>query len=106
MNVDTASNRWRVAAAQLRKLVIAGVLAIAVTTSASAAGAAGTDSGATVSAHWVQKNLNFRYMGFTTHYSCEGLRDNVRQVLLDLGARRSDLHLRSVGCTRGVGQPE
>src|SRR5580698_10464283 len=51
-------------------------------------------------AHWVQRKLDYTYMGFTTKYSCDGLRDNVRQVLLALGARRKDLKIQSTGCTR------
>ena len=31
---------------------------------------------------------NFFYTGRTSRYSCDGLRDKVRAMLLDLGARR------------------
>jgi hypothetical protein len=57
-------------------------------------------------AHWVERKLNYTYMGFTTKYSCDGLRDNVRQVLLALGARKKDLKIQSSGCTRISGAPE
>ncbi|HTV77389.1 MAG TPA: hypothetical protein VMF03_03985 [Steroidobacteraceae bacterium] len=57
-------------------------------------------------AHWVERKLDFTYMGFTTHYSCDGLRDNVRDALLALGARRKDLHIQETGCTRLEGAPE
>lgn len=57
-------------------------------------------------AHWVERKLDFTYMGFTTHYSCDGLRDNVREVLLALGARKKDLKVQSTGCTRISGAPE
>ena len=57
-------------------------------------------------AHWVERKLDYTYQGFTTHYSCDGLRDNVRQVLLALGARRKDLKIQSTGCTRLNGAPE
>src|SRR5580698_10683385 len=56
--------------------------------------------------HWVERKLDYSYMGFTTKYSCDGLRDNVRQVLLALGARRKDLKIQSTGCTRLNGAPE
>ncbi|HEY1898422.1 MAG TPA: hypothetical protein VGG49_01360 [Steroidobacteraceae bacterium] len=61
---------------------------------------------ASPAAHWVQRKLSFTYMGFTTHYSCDGLRDNVREVLLALGARKKDLQIHSTGCTRLTGAPE
>jgi hypothetical protein len=57
-------------------------------------------------AHWVERKLDYTYQGFTTKYSCDGLRDNVRQVLLALGARKKDLKIRSSGCTRLNGVPE
>jgi hypothetical protein len=49
-------------------------------------------------AQWVERKLDYTYMGFTTHYTCDGLRDNVRDVLLALGARRKDLKIQSRGC--------
>jgi hypothetical protein len=54
---------------------------------------------------WMQKKISFTYLGFTTHYSCEGLLDQVRQVLLELGARRSDLNVHEFGCTARLGEP-
>jgi hypothetical protein len=55
---------------------------------------------------WMPRKLQFVYMGFTTHYSCDGLRDNMRSVLLQLGAREKDLKLQPYGCTRTFGKPE
>jgi hypothetical protein len=52
------------------------------------------------SAHWVKRKLEYTYMGFTSKYSCDGLTDNVRDVLLALGARKADLKIHSLGCTR------
>ncbi len=49
---------------------------------------------------WVERKLDYTYMGFTTHFSCDGLRDTVREVLLALGARKSDLKIYSRGCAR------
>jgi hypothetical protein len=54
------------------------------------------------SAVWVPKELNFAYQGFTTTYSCDGLQDRMRRVLIKLGAR-PDLRVRGYGCTRLVG---
>jgi hypothetical protein len=51
---------------------------------------------------WVPKELNFAYQGFTTTYSCDGLQDRMRRVLIKLGARH-DLQVRGFGCTQLVG---
>ena len=56
--------------------------------------------------HWVERKLDYTYQGFTTKYSCDGLRDNVRAVLLALGARKKDLQIHSSGCSRLNGAPE
>jgi hypothetical protein len=57
-----------------------------------------------VPAVWKTQELRFDYIGFTSKYSCDGLRDKVESVLLLLGARR-DLEVRPFGCSR-MGAPE
>jgi hypothetical protein len=57
-----------------------------------------------VAAVWVQKEVNFRYVGFTTKYSCDGLQSRVREILLQLGAR-DDLQVTGFGCLK-VDAPE
>ena len=44
------------------------------------------------------------YMGFTSHYSCDGLADKMRSIVLQLGAR-SDLKVRNVPCSGTLGRP-
>ncbi len=39
------------------------------------------------SANWSEHELDFQYMGFTSHYSCSGLEGEMRRILLKLGAR-------------------
>jgi hypothetical protein len=68
-------------------------------TSARAAGSSGSEAAA-----WVQKEVNFRYVGFTAKYSCDGLRDRIGPILLKLGAR-DDLKMTGYGC-EGVNSPE
>jgi len=70
----------------------------------SGAAVAAEDSGA-VSAVWTPKELHFVYMGFTSKFSCDGLADRMRQVLLLLGAR-SDLKVTPSGCTSPYGRPD
>lgn len=48
---------------------------------------AAADSQPTVNAVWVEKDIEFTYMGFTSYYSCDGLRDKLRWVLKEIGAR-------------------
>jgi hypothetical protein len=61
---------------------------------------------ASVPGVWADKELNFTYMGFTTRYSCDGLRDKMRGVLLDLGADKKSLKVLQSGCTSASGRPE
>ena len=56
--------------------------------------------GGPVHAVWTPKSYNFTFNGFTSHYSCEGLRDKLRIILLRLGAR-SDLEVVARGCGGG-----
>jgi hypothetical protein len=69
----------------------------------AAAAAARADEGA-VQATWTTKQVRFTYMGFTSRYSCDGLRDRMRRLLLELGAR-DDLKIHATGCTAGFGRP-
>lgn len=53
--------------------------------------------GIPVQAVWKEQRMDFSYMGRTARYSCQGLRDKMRSLLLDLGARR-DLQVSLLGC--------
>jgi hypothetical protein len=89
------------AAGRLALLTAAFVLgSLGVGASASLAAADSGDDAAV----WVPKELNFRYVGFTTKYSCDGLRDKMRSILLQLGAR-DDLKVTGYGCI-AVNSPE
>ncbi len=50
---------------------------------------------------WKEQHLEFSYMGRTARYSCQGLRDKMRSLLLDLGARR-DLQVALLGCNESA----
>jgi len=52
---------------------------------------------APVSAVWHSQEIEFEYGGGSTMYSCGGLRDVVRRILLRLGARE-DLRVTVFGC--------
>jgi hypothetical protein len=55
------------------------------------------NTGYPIPAVWKEQHLRFFYTGRTSRYSCDGLRDKVRAMLLDLGARR-DLTVTALGC--------
>ncbi|NNM62922.1 MAG: hypothetical protein HKM03_12190 [Steroidobacteraceae bacterium] len=59
--------------------------------------------GLPVPAVWREHHVSFDYMGRTSRYSCDGLSDKVRAMLIDLGARR-DLHISAIGCPQ-FGRP-
>jgi hypothetical protein len=60
------------------------------------------DAPPAVSAVWLERDLMFTYMGSTSYYSCDGLRDKVRVVLRQLGARPG-LKVTTRGCLNRPG---
>jgi hypothetical protein len=54
---------------------------------------------------WTPKEIQFTYMGFTTHYTCDGLRDTIREMLLQLGARKDDLKVTEQPCSGDPDRP-
>src|ERR1700740_1172596 len=54
---------------------------------------------------WTPKELTFVFLGFTAHYSCDGLRDKIQHVLGELGAR-SDFKVDYYGCSSPFGSPD
>ena len=78
--------------------------ALVVAVGLAACGAALADD-ATVQAGWAAREFRFTYQGFTARYSCDGLSDRVRAVLLLLGARKQDLQVTPTGCGAGFGRP-
>lgn len=45
----------------------------------------------TVRAVWQVQEIHLPYFGLTTHYSCDGLRDKMREILNELGVREDFL---------------
>ena len=68
---------------------LASILASPAATWASSGGAAtqDADAAAPVMAVWVPRKVTFQYMGFTSHYSCDGLKDKVSTILAAIGAQ-------------------
>jgi hypothetical protein len=96
MRLSNPAIRVRAGALGILAVLLANPLWAAAAPQAGAAGE---------SAVWAPKQLRFVFMGFTTHYSCDGLADKMRQVLLQLGAR-SDLKVEPVPCSTPYGRPD
>ena len=83
MSALRSVSRWAAAAAATTLLAVSPTLAAAQDV---------------VAAAWAAKHVQFIYQGFTTHYSCDGLRDQIRTMLERLGAQ--ELRVREIGCAR------
>jgi hypothetical protein len=75
----------------LRSMVMAGSLLlfslVAAAQAAPPAAGSTADAAAPVMAVWVEKKIHFTYVANTAYYSCDGLRNKVRSILKDIGAR-------------------
>src|SRR5450631_584377 len=81
-------------------LTVAVILASFLCSPGRAEGAAGEQS-----AVWTPKEFKFVYQGFTTKYSCDGLRGKVREIVLAFGARK-DVQVNSWGCAGRSDKPD
>ena len=61
--------------------------------------------GPVVAGTWVHHQTRFSYFGITTLYSCDGLEDNTRALLVHLGARKEDAKVSALGCPHGSSVP-
>lgn len=82
-----------------RGAILAGVLILAT--------AARADDSAPIGGPgtWQSHKYTFQFMGFTSTYSCDGLADKLRIVLLAAGAR-SDVKSTPGACASGFGRPD
>lgn len=58
-----------------------------------------------VSGTWVHRHAMFTYFGISSLYSCDGLEDNIRALLVHLGARKEDVKVNARGCPYGSSVP-
>jgi hypothetical protein len=64
-----------------------------------------SSSSAAEPAVWQKHDYTFRFLGFTSTYSCDGLADQLRVLLIAAGARR-DSKSRAGVCASGYGHPD
>jgi hypothetical protein len=62
-------------------------------------------AGQVVAGTWEHRHTSFSYFGITTLYSCDGLEDNTRALLVHLGARKEDAKVNARGCPHGSSVP-
>jgi len=92
----------------MRNCLLALILGMAATLPALAEPGPVPGAGASASTGepgaWRSQKTELVYMGFTSHYSCDGLQEKLELLLRQLGARR-DFKVVAYGCDRGFGTP-
>ena len=88
---------------------LAALAAIALCCALPVPGTSFADDSAAASATdvgvWQKHEYSFRYMGVTSTYSCDGLADKLRLLLIAAGARH-DAKSQPGACARGFGRPD
>ena len=86
-----------------------GALVLALIVTAPCAGTASasesTPASAPQAAVWTRHQYSFLYMGITSTYSCDGLADKLKVLLIAAGAR-PDAVSRPGACASSYGQPD
>jgi hypothetical protein len=67
--------------------------------------AADSSTGASDPGVWQKHEYSFVFMGFTSTYSCDGLADKIKLLLITAGARK-DAKSRPGACASGFGRPD
>jgi hypothetical protein len=92
------NTRWKLAA--LAGIVLCPALLMSRTSFGDEPAAATRDVGV-----WQKHEYSFRYMGFTATYSCDGLADKLKVLLIAAGARH-DAKSQPGACASGFGRPD
>ena len=72
---------------------------------ATAALAADAPASAAARGSWQTHKYSFQFLGFTSTYSCDGLADKLKELLLAAGAR-ADAKSQPGACAAGFGRPD
>jgi hypothetical protein len=81
-------------------LGLAGALLVSSAALADDASASGAALGS-----WQTHKYSFQFLGFTSTYSCDGLADKLKKLLVAAGAR-ADLKSQPGACASGFGRPD
>jgi hypothetical protein len=87
------------------KLLIRITIAMTLAAGAATAARAVEASGATEPGVWQKHEYSFRFMGFTSTYSCDGLADQLGRLLTLAGAR-ADAKSVPGACASNFGRPD
>ncbi len=87
-----------------KRFLASTALAALLALTASAAGFAADSANESALGTWQHHKAEFTYWGITTLYSCDGLEDNIRSLLIQLGARK-DAKVSARGCPHGTSVP-
>lgn len=90
------NTRWKLAAV----LGVALIPTLLISSAGFADPAAAGEPGV-----WQKHQYSFAFMGFTTTYSCDGLADKLKLLLIAAGAR-PDVKSRPGACATGFGRPD
>jgi hypothetical protein len=71
----------------MRQVISGAIVAMSMAVGGTVLAAGSTADAPAANAAWVEKDLSFTYMGFTSYYSCDGIQSKVRYVMKRLGAR-------------------
>jgi hypothetical protein len=89
----------------LKAFAVAALMSFAVYGRASDVSQADAVSAAQTTGTWQEHHYSFVFMGFTSTYSCDGLADKLKTLLLAAGAR-GDAKSRAGACASGFGRPD
>jgi len=81
-------------------LGLVGALWVSSAALADDAASSATDQGT-----WQTHKYSFQFLGFTSTYSCDGLADKLKKLLIAAGAR-ADLKSQPGACASGFGRPD
>jgi hypothetical protein len=93
-------NTWRKLAALAGSVLFPALLLARATFADEPPNAAAPDRGV-----WQKHEYSFAFMGFTSTYSCDGLADKLKVLLIAAGARR-DAKSQAGACASGFGRPD
>jgi hypothetical protein len=88
-------------ARNLTRILVSAAFLAATATAQAADGVSPAPSEPSV---WQHHHATIDYYGITARYTCDGLEDKVRALLLYFGAR-ADLKVRAIGCAHGLDRP-
>jgi hypothetical protein len=90
------NTRWKLAAVIGYALIPTLLISSAVVADPASAGEPGI---------WQKHQYSFAFMGFTSTYSCDGLADKLKLLLIAAGARH-DVKSQPGACATGFGRPD